>query len=174
MEDLLPIINFYRQQPQGYYVARIDYGYNDTYEHATSLDVNKIFEVWLHNSIFDTLMTDFRNYLKDGEPEDDENSEYSIILEITALQAISGLAGPMIRMQQEKNGLISYTIVFDNNVSVEDNQTLANRVYQYAFANIKNISWVKLRGEEFYYQAFDTAEELNNIITKAKEEDKDD
>ena len=54
MEDLLPIINFYRQQPMGYWTVGVDYGYNDTYTNATSLNGDKIFKVWAIQCGFDS------------------------------------------------------------------------------------------------------------------------
>ena len=55
-------------------------------------------------------------------------------------------------------------------MSVADNQTLAYRIYQYAFQDIKRLSWVKIEHTEFYYREFNDAEELNNILANAKEE----
>ena len=186
MEDLLPIINFYRQQPQGYYVVGEDYGYNDSYETAISLDGQKILEIWMVNSGFNRLMADFNGYLtaKLMEHDDDDNPlelfdekkhadmDYDIKVEIYANQKIPEFQGQsMIDVDEDsRTGLTNYIISFNNQVSVADNQTLAYRIYQYAFQDIKRLSWVKIEHTEFYYREFNDAEELNNILANAKEE----
>ena len=52
MEKLLPIINFYRQQPRGYWTVGVDYGYNDTYTNATSLNGDKNLQSMGHTMWF--------------------------------------------------------------------------------------------------------------------------
>lgn len=189
MEDLLPIINFYRRQPQGYYVVGQNYGYNDTYETAISLDGQKILDIWMVNSGFNRLMADFNGYLtaKLMEHDDDDNPlelfdekkhsdmEHELKLEIYANEKIPELHGQSMIVVDEdsRTGLTNYTILFNNEMSVADNQTLAYRIYQYAFQDIKRLSWTKIDYTEFYYRGFNDAEELNNILANAKEEGED-
>jgi len=186
MENLLPIINFYRQQPQGYYVVGQNYGYNDTYETAVSLDGQKILEIWMVNSGFNRLMDDFNGWLtsKLMEHDNDDNPmelfdekkhadmEYETKLEIYAKERIPEFDGQsMIDVDEDsRTGLTNYVILFNNKMSVADNQILAYRIYEYAFQDIKRLSWATIDTTEFYFRGFDDSEELNNILANAKDE----
>lgn len=179
MEDLLPIINFYRQQPRGYWKVGVDYGYNDTYTNATSLNGDKIFLVWAIQSNFDLMMTDFNQFitLKEMEHDDDDNPmeiydeekhsdlEYKYKLKLSCINPIPAFNAPMISRDDDPHGNYTmYEIIFDNERSVEDNQTLAQRIYQYGFSNLNNILYGSIGMDEFYFVKFDSEEELNNML----------
>ena len=173
MEHLLPIINFYRQQPLGYWTVGVDYGYNDTYTNATSLNGYKIFKIWAKQCGFDLMMTDFRAFLteKEMEHDDDDNPveiydekkhadlEYEFNLSLTSFQPIPEFTPPWVTRDDA-----GYKIVFNNERSVEENQILAQRIYQYGFSNINNIRYGSINMDEFYFARFNDEEELNNMI----------
>ena len=60
--------------------------------------------------------------------------------------------------------LDSVEIIFNNERSVEENQILAQRIYQYGFSNIANIRYGSISMDEFYFASFNSEEELNNMI----------
>jgi len=175
MENLLPIINFYRQQPMGYWEVGVDYGYNDTYTNATSLNGDKIFKVWAVQCGFDLMMTDFRAFLthKEMKHDDEDNPleiydeekhsdlEYEYKLNLISLQPIPEFSG--LITDTTRNGT-SYEIIFNNERGVEENQTLAQRIYQYGFSKIKNIRYGSMDMDQFYFARFSNEEELNNLM----------
>ncbi len=179
MEHLLPIINFYRQQPLGYWTVGVDYGYNDTYTNATSLNGYKIFKIWANQCDFDLMMTDFRAFIthKEMAHDDDDNPleiydenkhadlEYEFKLSLTSVQPIPEFNAPMITKDDDLSGTnTSYEIVFNNERSVEENQTIAQRIYQYGFSKIENIKYVNMGVDQFYFAWFSDEEELNNLM----------
>tara|TARA_B100001778_G_scaffold331603_1_gene336272 strand:+ start:314 stop:856 length:543 start_codon:yes stop_codon:yes gene_type:complete len=179
MEDLLPIINFYRQQPMGYWTVGVDYGYNDTYTNATSLNGDKIFKVWAIQCGFDLMMTDFRAFLTEKEMEHDNDDnpveiyddkkhadlEYKYKLSLTSVQPIPEFTQPWVKRDDSLSGQYTgYEIIFNNERSVEENQILAQRIYQYGFSNIANIRYGSISMDEFYFATFNSEEELNNMM----------
>ena len=75
MEDLISLINYCRNQPQGYYVCGVDYGYGEEYTEAQSFNADKILELWKINSGWrDIGKWIFRQYLinKFSEYGDDD------------------------------------------------------------------------------------------------------
>ena len=63
MEDLISLINYCRNQPQGYYVCGVDYGYGEEYTEAQSFNADKILELWKIKSGWRDMVMDFRQYL---------------------------------------------------------------------------------------------------------------
>jgi hypothetical protein len=98
--------------------------------------------------------------------------EYETKLEIYAKERIPEFDGQsMIDVDEDsRTGLTNYVILFNNKMSVADNQILAYRIYEYAFQDIKRLSWVTIDTTEFYFRGFDDSEELNNILANAKDE----
>jgi len=177
MDNLLPIINFYRQQPLGYWEVGVDYGYNDTYTNATSLNGDKIFLVWAIQSGFDLMITDFSQFitLKEMEHDDDDNPveiydeekhsdlEYEYKLTLITLQPIPELKD-FLEEERGSGKQTVYEIIFNNEKSVAENQKLAQRIYQYGFSKIKNIRYGNLGVDQFYFARFSNEEELNKLM----------
>jgi hypothetical protein len=106
------------------------------------------------------------------DEEKHADMEYELKLEIYAKERIPEFHGQSMIVVDEdsRTGLTNYTILFNNEMSVADNQILAYRIYQYAFQDIERLSWTKIDYTEFYYRGFNDSEELNNILANAKDE----
>ena len=91
--------------------------------------------------------------------------EYEFKLSLTSVQPIPAFNAPMITRDDDLNGQYTgYEIIFNNERSVEENQILAQRIYQYGFSNIANIRYGSISMDEFYFATFNSEEELNNMI----------
>ena len=180
MEDLISLINYCRNQPQGYYVCGVDYGYGEEYTEAQSFNADKILELWKIKSGWRDMVMDFRQYLINNfsEYDDDEkimvealpeDQVYSIEISIKIKSEYelhfqgynfdANLNNTTFTISSEGDSIINNTI---NIKAIEEDILSAPAHY---------FSHVKIGQQEFYYSRFTPQEELNREIEVALSDD---
>ena len=183
MEDLISLINYCRNQPQGYYVCGVDYGYGEEYTEAQSFNADKILELWKINSGWRNMVMDFRQYLinKFSEYGDDDKimmeavpedqvysieisirikSEYELYFQQQGYNFDKGdLYSQTFKISSEGDSIINNTV----NIKAIEQDILSAPAHYFSHLNIGT--------HEFYYSRTNSEEELNSTIEEALSND---
>jgi hypothetical protein len=183
MEDLISLINYCRNQPQGYYVCGVDYGYGEEYTEAQSFNADKILELWKIKSGWRDMVMDFRQYLINNFSEygdDDkimmeavpEDQVYSIEISIT-IKSEYELYFQQQGYNFDKDDRYSLTFTISSEGDSIINNTVNIKAIEQDIlsAPANYFSHVKIGQQEFYYSRFTPQEELNREIEVALSDD---